>query len=415
MKNRVLSVILTLLFVLGTVSGYGNSNNLLSSRAENLTVKNYNFKNNPVNSKDTNISEVDINNDFNNSLISFIEKTSFKDKNYTISPTSFRAAMALAISGADKETKSELLNAMGFHDVNELNSWYMNVISSIDSFDDRLQINMKKNFEIHFFDNGAKATHGAFNLQNSIWRNTNSSGTLSKKYIKYVKDNYNATAKVNLWINKNTNGLITSISDDLSNTDLILVNTLYLKTSWENEFPEYGTKEANFKTLSGKTVKKDFMQQKGEFRYYEDEKGKFVVLPMKGGINTIFILGDVDAIDNLSKASYEDVYLKLPKFSFETAFSNNELMNFCKACGAKQAFTKGADFSLMSDDDNLYITDIIQKTKIEVYESGIEVAAATDVSMALTGMVEFKEFKEFIADEPFRYMIITDSEEPELL
>ena len=263
-------------------------------------------------------------------------------------------------------------------------------------------------------------------LENSIWRNTKSSGELSKKYIEYVKETFGATAEnvsekkitdtVNSWINDNTNGLIPSISNDLSYADLILVNTLYLRTSWVNDFFEPATQEGDFKTLSGETVKKNFMSQQDKFRYYEDENGKFVVLPMNGGINAIFILGEVDdVVGKITNASTEEVAIKLPKFESETTLSENQLIDFCKARGAGQAFTLGADFSLMSDDIQLFISDIIQKTKIKVDEKGIEAAAATAVIMTEGCALEEPEVKEFIADQPFKYMILTDGETPELL
>ena len=336
--------------------------------------------------------------DFNSSLIKFIEDSGYADQNFMISPTSFRAALALAVAGADNETKNELLHAMGFNSMDDVTAWYEGVVAS----------------------------DGAFDLENSIWRNTKSSGELSKKYISYVKENYDATADnvspdkitdtVNGWINENTNGLIPSISDNLSAADLILVNTLYLKTSWVTAFEEYATQEDDFTTISGATVKKEFMNQQDRFKYYEDENGKFVVLPMNGGINAVFILGDVDDITSkISEASYEEVAIKLPKFETETSLSENQLIDFCKARGAISPFTEDADFSIMSNDMSLYITDIIQKTKIKLDESGVEAAAATVIMMTETCVEIEQEPKEFTADKPFKYMLLTNDETPELL
>ena len=201
-----------------------------------------------------------------------------------------------------------------------------------------------------------------------------------------------------------------------SYADLILVNTLYLRTSWINDFYEFATEEGDFKTLSGDLVKKDFMCQQDSFKYYEDENGKFVVLPMNGSINAVFILGDVDDVtEKIATASYEEVAVKLPKFESETALSDNQLIEFCKARGAEQAFTPAADFSIMSEEMQLYITDIIQKTKIKVDEKGIEAAAATAIMMTESCALEEPEVKEFTADEPFKYMILTDSDTPEIL
>ena len=430
MKKKIISAILSLLVANSVISGCGNTvtpgNTQVTSQEEENSVSDENTAD-ATNTPISDIPEADINMDFNSSLIDFIEKYGFADKNYMISPTSFRAALALAVSGADNETKDELLKAMGFSSMDELTSWYEGVTASVDSYNEWLKT-ARDDFNEYrdYYGDDAQAPDGAFDLENSIWRNTKSSGELSKKYMEYVKETFGATAenvpkdkitdKVNSWINENTNGLIPSISNDLSFADLILVNTLYLRTSWVSDFFEFATQEGDFKTLSGETVKKDFMNQQDKFRYYEDENGKFVILPMNGGINAVFILGEVD--DVVSKIPYaliEEVAVKLPKFESETSFSENQLIDFCMARGARQAFTRDADFSLMSDEMQLYITDIIQKTKIKVDEKGIEAAAATAVMMTEGCALEEPEVKDFTANAPFKYMILTDSESPELL
>ena len=68
--------------------------------------------------------------DFTASLIRFIEENGYKDKNYIISPASFRAALALAAAGADSNTKEELLSAMGFNNMEDLNRLYSSVTAS---------------------------------------------------------------------------------------------------------------------------------------------------------------------------------------------------------------------------------------------------------------------------------------------
>ena len=430
MKKRIISAILSILVVTGIISGCGNTetqgNTQVISQEDEISTPDENTTD-ATNTPISEIPEVDINMDFNSSLIDFIEKNGFSDKNYMISPTSFRAALALAVAGADNETKDELLKAMGFNSMDELILWYEGVTTSVDSYNEWLKTAQDEFNEYRdYYEDDAQAPDGAFDLENSIWRNTKSSGELSKKYIEYVKETFGATAEnvsekkitdtVNGWINENTNGLIPYISNDLSYADLILVNTLYLRTSWVNDFFEPATQEGDFKTLSGETVKKNFMSQQDKFRYYEDENGKFVVLPMNGGINAVFILGEVDDVaSKIANASVEEVAVKLPKFESETSFSENQLIDFCVARGAEQAFTQDADFSLMSDEMQLFISDIIQKTKIKVDEKGIEAAAATAVIMTEGCALEEPEVKEFIADQPFKYMILTDSETPELL
>ena len=66
------------------------------------------------------IPDADVSDDFTSSLVRFIEASGYENQNYIISPTSFRAALALAAAGADTDTKTELLSAMGFADMEEL-------------------------------------------------------------------------------------------------------------------------------------------------------------------------------------------------------------------------------------------------------------------------------------------------------
>nr|MBQ4458182.1 hypothetical protein [Clostridia bacterium] len=163
MKKRIISVIITLLVVTGIISGCGNTETQ---------------SNGQVTSQENEISISDT--DFNSSLIDFIEKYGFADKNYMISPTSFRAALALAVSGADGKTKDELLKAMGFNSMDELTSWYEGVTASVDSYNEWLKTAQDEFNEYRdYYEEDAQAPDGAFDLENSIWRNTKSSGELS--------------------------------------------------------------------------------------------------------------------------------------------------------------------------------------------------------------------------------------------
>ena len=259
---------------------------------------------------------------------------------------------------------------------------------------------------------------------NSIWNNTDLHGKFGKDYKNYVEKNYgveaydvnsgNITDKVNKWVDKGTNGLIPKISDDLSNVNAALINTLYLKSSWVNTFSDYATAPDNFITSTGETVRKDFMNNQDSLRYYEDSKGKLVVLPLNGGVNAVFVLGEIENIhDALSKASYEDVILKLPKFEIESSFDQNEFIYYLMGRGATTAFSDNADFSVMCPDTAWMITDIIQKTRISVDEEG---AAATAIVMkdACAAIEEYKP-KEFIADQPFKFYICGGEDDSEVL
>ena len=343
--------------------------------------------------------------DFDGELIAYLEEAGFENENYMVSPASLRAVLVLAVAGADSDTKTALIKAMGFDNEEEMNQWYEKVMNSPDT------TNMFLNYK----------------MLNSAWHNTGLKGTISDDYKKIVTEKYGAEANdvsaseitdaVNKWVNEGTEGLIPSISDDLSGDDLVLVNTIYLKSQWINKFTAIATMEDDFKAFDSSVVKKEFMENTDNFDYYEDSNGKLVVMPLEGGVSAVFTLGDIDDIsDKMKSVSNVKVHIRLPKFEEETAFANKEMTEFIKSRGAGIAFTPEADFSVMSKDTGLFVSDIVQKTKIEVNEEGLEAAAATMAIVLGTAFPgEPEEIKEFIADEPFRFFIVTDTEEPEIL
>ncbi|WP_026657566.1 serpin family protein [Butyrivibrio sp. AC2005] len=343
--------------------------------------------------------------DFDKGLFEFLENEGYKNENYIVSPASLRSVMGLAIAGADNETKAELLKAAGFSDEAAMNKWYENLVNVPDT--------TEKNVTFH--------------ILNSAWHNTKMPGALSQDYKDYIKAHYEAEAQdveageitdaVNNWVNEGTNGLIPSLSDDLSGADMVLVNTLYLKSSWIREFEKAATEEGDFMSYDGCCIKKEFMDQTDHFKYFEDDKTKILVMTMNGGIDVMYVLGDSsDFQGKLSKATMQKVHVKVPKFTTETSFDKRELVKYLQGKGAKTAFLPEADFSAMSSNENFYITDIIQKTKIVTDENGIEAAASSGMVMVGSALpTEEEEPKEFIADKPFKYYIMTTGRSKEIL
>ena len=98
-----------------------------------------------------------------------------------------------------------------------------------------------------------------------------------------------------------------------------------------------------------------------------------------------------------------------PKLDTESTFGRAALVQYLMDRGAVDAFDAGAaDFSRMADYP-WYISDILQKARIKTDEEGLEAAAVTMVMMAEGAALELEEpqYREFHANEPFRYYIVT--------
>lgn len=331
------------------------------------------------------------------------------DKNYMVSPFSLKMAMSLAANGADGTTKDEILTAFG---IDNLDSYNTAAKELIERYEGTSSVKL--------------------NVANSIWLNKDVAGKdikFTDEYKKLVSEYYKGTAseedakniamKINSWVEKKTNNKIKNLLPEGDAKFLsVLVNTIYFKGEWAEQFEEYATKEEDFTDRNGKVEKTDFMNKTERYRFYEDENMKMVRVPYKGGKTAMYLVLPTNedkmdiatALDNMN--SYK-VRLSFPKFKTEYSLSFKEIL---KHIGIEKAFEKWEAefdevmFEGVKEGENVYVDDVLQKTFIEVDENGTEAAAATAVIMNRAtsigpGMEEIKEFK---ADRPFIYFIRDD-------
>lgn len=367
---------------------------------------------------------------FDRDFLNFIHVQNEKE-NYIVSPLSFRAALILAVEGADASTRAQLLSAMGFASEEDMTQWYAAVRESVDFFDDwvsqQKQIAEK---DAQFYPPGEapEVPVHAYRVLNSVWNNTDRFGAFLPDYISSIAEHYDATANsvpadqitdaVNHWCDEATAGLITNISNDLSGCAAALVNAVYLKSSWVDEFSKYMTEPEDFTDINDNVTRRDMMKAKGRYRFFEGRGTKLVSIPLNGGLSFVAVLGDAsDWLADYDAAEYTDVDLWIPKLDTESSFGRKALVQFLMDRGAVDAFDAGtADFSRMAD-YSWYISDILQKAKIKTDEEGLEAAAVTMVMMAVGALLEPEEpqYREFHATEPFRYFIFTTTTQTPLV
>ncbi|MCX6011869.1 MAG: hypothetical protein NTV30_00340 [Chloroflexi bacterium] len=96
----------------------------------------------------------------------------------------------------------------------------------------------------------------------------------------------------------------------------------------------------------------------------------------------------------------EQVLVYLPRFKFETKyFMKSDFM----AMGITTAFSTNADFSGMTGNKKLNISEVIHQTFVDVNEEGTEAAGAT-AAMATEAALG-GEIKTFLVDHPFIFVI----------
>ncbi len=338
---------------------------------------------------------------FDERFLAFISEHA--EGNYMASPLSFRYALGLLLAGANGETKAELLKAFGVESEEEWNKYCLD----FNGFSER-------------YASGLEQAVRALRVANSVWKADWVTEDFKDAYREAIEKYYaaeyrsftpaDAVAKINEWADIKTEHMIQKLLPDDYPTEslaVVLMNALYFKDNWAKEFPKWRTKENDFHTLAGGTTRKEFMTTEEHFSYYEDDETQLVILPMNGGVYMAFVLGSTDGLsEKISKAGGEQVLVTIPKIDLETDFSNGEFVDFLKANGVNLAFTDAADFSNMIDHD-LYVSDIIQKTRIKLDEKGVEAAAVTAIIVPESAMPPEEGPKTFVADRPFSFYIYT--------
>ena len=228
-----------------------------------------------------------------------------------------------------------------------------------------------------------------------------------------------ATEIINEWVNTNTNGKIEKIVDRISpQTLLFLINAIYFKGNWQDEFDKSQTRPGIFHLSDENEKRVEMMRREGEYPYFRGENFEATSLPYGDGRLGMYIfLPNRDSnlnkfLGNLNAGNWGDWIsqfqdrrhdMMLPRFKLEYEVSLNDTL---EALGMGIAFGSGADFSGMGP--SLFISEVKHKTFVEVNEEGTEAAAVT----AVVGVKSVPSV--FRVDRPF-FFAIYDAETETIL
>ncbi|MDD4493848.1 MAG: serpin family protein [Eubacteriales bacterium] len=360
--------------------------------------------------------EVASQNPVDNSIIEALNEFSYKTgslvltddgKNINYSPVSLYYALSIAASGANSNTKAELLDLLGVSDTEILSKQCGNL------------------YRLLYQDNKI----GKLKIANSIWMDNDMNGdpvVFKNDFVKQVAENYYATShRVDFakketgeamadWISEHTNGTLSPTIETQHDQILSILNTVYFYDQWIDRFDKSKTDEDVFHLSDGNDVECDFMNQTfGSAAFTKGDDFTRAGLVLKSHNQMIFILPDegVSPYDLLSspermKEAFEggkgfngEVVWKIPKFSFG---SKLEVTDVLKSLGVKSAFSADADFSGITD-HMAFITGINQETHIAIDEKGVEASAFTEIMYAGAAVPDGRA--EMILDRPFIYGI----------
>jgi len=226
---------------------------------------------------------------------------------------------------------------------------------------------------------------------------------------------------INDWADHSTQGKIKEVVhwpfDPL--TRVILANAIYFKGTWDRPFDKKRTEPRPFQFPAGGEKPVPTMWQGGQFGYQEGDGFQAVRLPYAGGRLQMYLFlpgtnsspakllsgFDGGAWRNKILPEFRDREgtLTFPRFKLDYDVVLNDPL---EALGMRHAF-EDADFSAMAD-ERLFVSEVKQKSFVEVNEEGTEAAAVTTVTMrAEVVQMPVKPF-EMIVDRPFMFLIGDD-------
>jgi serpin B len=224
-----------------------------------------------------------------------------------------------------------------------------------------------------------------------------------------------ARTLVNAWTGQETHGRIPEILPkgvvDVM-TRLVLVNALYFKAPWETPFEKTLTSSGPFHRADGTKVTVPLMRgdAEGSAVYLPGRHFTGARLPYRGGTLAMTValptgredaaLAELLGPHALTAAGEPAVAVTLPRWSYRVP---TDLGDVLKALGMSDAFDADlADFSRMTDDEQLFIAFVLHQTFVAVDEDGTEAAAATAVGMADSAALRAHSL---VLDRPFLYVV----------
>ena len=355
----------------------------------------------------TNSSLAQANNEFGFKLLRELVKAE-PGRNIVISPFSLATVLQIVRNGAAGETRNEIDNTLEIAG-----------LATTDLAD--AYVTLARSLKTH-------STNSVLEIANAIWFAPNI--RLNPPFESLTRQFYDtqlgpldftdprAAGMVNSWVSDKTHGRIPQLLQGSlpGNTAALLVNTAYFKGKWTTPFDPAKTHERPFHIASSRRKPAQMMENSAHFLYcrdsdaqvvrlpYADERvGMLVLLPSEGS-SAAQLLQRLTTSKWVEYASRNLQKIKghilLPRLKLDFQAELNQSLT---QIGIRRAFTRSADFSVMTAPGQLFIDEAFQKVAVEVNEEGTTAAAASAIRMSPTA-VEAKSF-EMVVDRPFVFAI----------
>uniref|UniRef100_A0A023GN66 Putative tick serpins 27 n=1 Tax=Amblyomma triste TaxID=251400 RepID=A0A023GN66_AMBTT len=335
--------------------------------------------------------------------------------NIFFSPTSIAIAFGMAYAGARGSSEAELASVLGHTEVgltekSRVLAAYKNLLELSTSPNVKLEM-----ANMVLAQNNIQVAESYRQLLQDVFG-------AELRSADFANEGPEIATEVNAWVREKTRGKIDGILPEGQPLEIILfiLNAVYFKGSWMTPFEPGRTTNKTFLNLGTTEVSKPAMYLVEHFwytrldelraaaveiPYYGREFSMVVILPDSpmglGPLRDSFSFGALEGVS--SKMTIREVALTLPKFEMSLRYS---LMPAMRALGLNTVSGGLANFTGISENTLITISDAIHKAAVEVNEEGTVAAALT--GLPLQGSSPFAQIEppvQFTVDRPFLYYI----------
>lgn len=333
---------------------------------------------------------------------------SIREKNVCYSPLSLYLACSLVGMGTQGTTQTQLLDALGVRDEQELKTVVDQLRTSVEGLPEPAQLK----------------------LADSVWAGEGYRFTDS--YLQQVRglgaEAFNVTfgteetdQLIAGWVSENTNGLIKPQYSTEEGQAAMLLNAVYFKDGWAQPFDVALNEVAAFHA-PGTDIQTPFMRQIVEdSSFYQGDGYSAASLPFADGSVMTFIrpnddvlLSDLlqgsESILRLLQTQLEPTQVDWWMPSFSTDSTLDQLDSSLKAIGIMNMFSpeERDAFAPMidsRDDSGFHVSNVQQDVHFALDANGVEAAASTAIGVEKMSLGPMGDPVTFKLDRPFLYFV----------
>jgi serpin B len=275
-------------------------------------------------------------------------------------------------------------------------------------------------------------------LANSVW--VDDGFSVKKEVMKTLADRYYASAfqgdlqdpkmseTLQTWLNEQTGGLLEEASRQMKFQELTvmaLASTLYYEAHWSQGFGKSDTYSDVFYSPQGEVTCEYMVQEEQNTLYWGEgfqavaqkltgSGAMWLILPEEG-VSVDSLLTSQEMLQMVSgecpqeKQKQLQVNLHLPKFDVSAA---TELTDTLKNLGVTDVFdSRFADFSALTQQEDLFVSEVSHAARVMVDEDGCTAAAFTMIMIEEECMWIGDEV-DLTFDRPFLFVITGPAQMP---